>query len=377
LWTWWRRRLNDLSAREHQTLLARGLGAPPSSDRRAVIALSALVHLVTLVPVALLVLVLLAPWLWLVKALVALLLLGVLWEVGPWRPNRRPSGYELPAERAPALHAVVADVARRLGVSPPSLVLVDDEVNAVWQVYGWRRRRALTLGLPLWAVLDGAGKVSLLGHELGHEASGDPRSGWFVGSAIGSLDAWRELLSPVVDEADGSPGGFVVLVAQWISVLLLLPVVAALGLLELLLGTLALRTSQRAEHVADAIGARLSGRAGAVRAETALVHAETLRFALEVAVRADPQADVWDTARAHMASVPDHERARLLRLAAVQLQRIDASHPPTTRRLELLERADDGPAELVLDEETEQRIDGEIRSAGQYVRRRLLDEARS
>lgn len=373
---WWQARLNKVSHAEHDRLVQRGLEAG-ASDRRLVYLLATIVHLLTASVVLLLVLLLASGAPWPVKAFVGLILAGVAWEVGPWPRQRPPRGFELDADSAPALHRLVAEVATQLQVAPPAIVVVDEKINAGWSSVGFRRRRALLIGYPLWAVLDPQEKLALLGHELGHEASGDLRRGWYVGGAVDSLRAWRELLTPAVRDMEGGLMAYLVYVGQWVLLLAMAPVIAVLGALELGLGTLALRSGQQTEHVADRLGARVAGREAALGLTSRLAQVESLGFALDVALRYDDEVDVGGKARSYVASVPAHELRRQLRLAAVTQQRIDASHPPTTRRLELLRLAPETASQVVLDEARATAVDREIDAALPWVRRRMTEAARA
>ena len=372
---WWQTRLNKVSTAEHERLLHRGLDAG-ASHRQLVLVLATIVHLLTALVAFLLLLLLASGAPWPIKALVGLILAGVIWEIGPWPKGRPPRGFELDADSAPILHALVADIATHLGVEPPALLVVSEQINASWSCYGLRRRRALLLGYPLWSVLSPQEKLALLGHELGHESSGDLRRGWYVGSAVNSLRAWRELLTPAVQDMAGGFTAYLVYVAQWVLLLAMAPIIALLGALELGLGTLALRRGQQAEHVADRIGARVAGREAALSLTSRLAQVESLGFALDVVLRYDGEADVRGAARSYVASVPEHEVRRQLRLAAVTQQRIDESHPPTTRRLELLQLAPELPSLVVLDDARAEAIDQEIEAAMPWVHLRMIDAAR-
>ncbi|MCW2544631.1 MAG: peptidase family protein, partial [Frankiales bacterium] len=252
--------------------------------------------------------------------------------------------------------------------------------NAAWGINGVKRTRILTLGLPLWAVLDGQAKIALLGHELGHEANGDLRSGWWVGSALWSLHTWRYLLTPVKTGRNRAAlmqyrtGGMgLSLAAEWLMGILMAPVLLVLGVVRIALSDLADRSGQRAEHIADRLGAQLGGTAGALALESSLIAPDLLEFSLDVAVRRDPDADLWQTARSFQASVPESERDRRFRLARRTLQRSDATHPPTLRRIELLQAGPPLAASVLLSPEEERAVDAEVRKGERWVRARIVD----
>src|SRR5436305_1493785 len=82
------------------------------------------------------------------------------------------------------------EVARVTGSPTPDLLAVSPRFNASVSRAGWRGRRVLTIGLPLWSALGDDQRVAVLGHECGHEVNGDLRSTVLVGSAIASLHTW-------------------------------------------------------------------------------------------------------------------------------------------------------------------------------------------
>jgi Zn-dependent protease with chaperone function len=382
---WWRTRLNRISEREHQRLVREGLGGVQSADRVIVVLVATLVHLVTVGPVVLAV-VLARSEIWIVARIGApVLLLGIVSQVRPRLPRQHHRGKELTRSDAPALFSLCDRLAAILRVAPPSTIVITDDVNAHWGSDGLRRQRVLGLGLPLWAVLGGQAKVAVVTHELAHEANGDLRSGWWVSSAVDALHHWQYLLTPArkTDEqvAQGSflmtEGTGINLIAERVASLLIAPVLLVLGVFRVVLSDLSNRSGQRAEHVADRLSADLAGTSAALEVQTVLLAAEMLEFGLDVALRRDPAVDLWATARTFQASVPESERTRRIRLAARTLQAVDDTHPPTARRIDLLRAAPDVAATVILGAEEEQAIDAEVRLGELRVRSLLLDRLKS
>jgi len=89
-----------------------------------------------------------------------------------------------------------------------SRALLEEEFNASFGRVGWKQREVLTLGLPLWAILEDAERVALIAHELAHGVNGDPVRGFYVGSAVAALARWHVLLHPdrIWDEEKGVAG---------------------------------------------------------------------------------------------------------------------------------------------------------------------------
>ncbi len=132
---------------------------------------------------------------------------GFAWLAGAWlwmlfRPVTGPFGVQVTQKEAPALIALIAEVARELGAPTPTRVELIPDLNAMVQT----RRRArgewnLAIGLPLLLGTEVAQLKAIIGHELGHFVSGTPgarlvwsqQSGWdatlqmLQGSRLGGL----------------------------------------------------------------------------------------------------------------------------------------------------------------------------------------------
>lgn len=90
-------------------------------------------------------------------------------------------------EEAPALYALLDDVADAAGVRRVDVVQVSADFAVRASAYGIRRRRRLVLGYPLWMTFAPQQRVAAVAHELGHFASHDVRRGALVGVALSSL----------------------------------------------------------------------------------------------------------------------------------------------------------------------------------------------
>ncbi len=107
-----------------------------------------------------------------------------------------PSENVVAREDAPRLHALVDRVATALETPTADCIVVDSGFNASWAVLGVRRRRVLTLGLPLLAALEPDERVALAAHELAHARNGDSSRGLVVGSALRGLQHLCAFLAP-------------------------------------------------------------------------------------------------------------------------------------------------------------------------------------
>ncbi|MEU8762881.1 M48 family metallopeptidase [Streptomyces sp. NPDC048659] len=341
------------------------------------VAVSALVHGLTVVLVVLGLWLLIAGWGEGLQPVFAVILFGFAALLRPRFGRLRRKGDDEPVlERrdAPELFALLDEVAGAVGTTGVDVVVVGPEANASVSTYGVRQRRALRLGMSLWAILEPQERVALLGHEFGHYAHGDTRRSLWVGGALRSLDTWRYLLAPNAGET---------LMDQFVNVLTAVPRWTVHGV-TLLLDQATLRAAQRAEYLADSSAAHVAGPAAAAAlmdvtlcveaAESALVREMVAaRTRLGGAARHDdPAVGLWDRIAAQTAAVPDHERDRLRRVAELRGHSIDATHPPTHLRHRRLALSEPAPARLVLDERRAAAVDRDLAGPAQTVARQVM-----
>ncbi|HET9553876.1 MAG TPA: M48 family metallopeptidase, partial [Anaeromyxobacteraceae bacterium] len=119
------------------------------------------------------------------------------WGQKPAEARPAPLG----RDEFPALHALLADVARRSGAPVPAVVHLASRANAaIWVERRWlglRRTWVVELGLPLVAALERDELAAVLAHELGHRVGGDLLLGAWVHRT-------RAAIGSTVDALDGS-----------------------------------------------------------------------------------------------------------------------------------------------------------------------------
>ncbi|MET0495000.1 MAG: M48 family metalloprotease [Actinoplanes sp.] len=289
-------------------------------------------------------------------------LLGVAIVCRP-RFGGHPDLHVLNRDDAPELFALIDRVAALAGAPVPHIVGVDESLGAYTSAVGWRRRRLLCIGAPLWAALDPQERVALLGHELGHFVNGDLRRAPLESMALSTLGRLAYLTQP----GESGVNGFVDMLVgavQWV----LSRLFTGLHLLIVWIGQ---RDAQRAEYLADEIGARAAGSAAAVRLEDVLL----MQDALETVILRESRAK---RGGAHWAEAARVARANLAPTVPVlrQLSRRDevslfASHPPSGLRALMLERRPQHAAGVVLTEQQSERIDAELAGPVEQIRREL------
>ena len=133
-----------------------------------------------------------------------------LWMVlrAVWLKIAPPEGFEIEAEQAPELFAMIDNLRRRLGAPRFHHVQITEEFNAgVVQaprlgIFGWHRNYLL-IGLPLMKSLTIEQFKAVLAHEFGHLAKGHGRvSNWLYRQRL----RWSRLMN--VLDANESQGRF-------------------------------------------------------------------------------------------------------------------------------------------------------------------------
>jgi Zn-dependent protease with chaperone function len=264
-------------------------------------------------------------------------------------------------EDAPALFRLLGEVGSHTRAPVPHVVVVSSEFNATASLSGLRRR-VLEIGAPLWIAADPQARVALLGHELGHFAHGDLRSGVWVGSGFRALTRWHYLAHP------GNDLNIVELVA-------LAPLRWAIAGYLSVLDALNASASRRQEYLADLAAAHAGGTAGATALMDTLLAMPTVEAAMTRAALDSAGPSMWDLVRDDMTGRSDSRVARR-RTESAERNRADSSHPLTTLRIRLLEARPRERAGVVPDAGTWAEIDAELADGLARAEREAADEIR-
>ncbi|GAA4619033.1 hypothetical protein GCM10023195_85890 [Actinoallomurus liliacearum] len=291
--------------------------------------------------------------------LLSLLLLVIAFFIRP-RLGRIPrNSLPLTREDAPELYRLADQVADEVGVRRVDVIATDGFFNASYGAVGVRRRRIVTIGLPLWNALTPEERVGVLAHEMGHGVNGDSRHLLVVGTALHTLDRLYTLLRPD-RHWETRAAGFVALMglalrlAKW---LLRLPVAAA----YLALALLTLRAGQRAEYLADRLAADAASPAATADALDK-IHTvqETLLPAISFQAAYPKKVVLWSKHRELINKLPALELERRRRVSAIVQHRVDSSHPPTGLRIALLRELAASKPKVSLTPEQAEAIETEL-----------------
>ena len=299
----------------------------------------------------------------------------------------------LDRSQAPKFYELLDRCAAELGCAVPERVGIDLRFNASTGRVGLRQQSYLILGMPLWTVLSGQERIALLGHELAHQVNGDTTHGLWAASARGSLHAWTKLLDPRQTNFErrsneriarrsprGGLGGLVGIAAPIVMTVLFSPFFAiALGC-RVGLQRLDLYCGQRAEYLADELGARLAGSEAeyGLLSKTALAESVTHFLTAarnrhrQKASRKDEAAALWADLAEYVDSIPETEQQRRKIVDRAHNTRTDRSHPASHLRIALIEARPQLPGVLKLSEDEWAAIDAELAPGYAGAARRLL-----
>jgi Zn-dependent protease with chaperone function len=345
------------TAREFDALAGRPVTRPGWSATRVLVTLAAVVLHLAFLAVA-------ATGLWLcaqgfpgVSLVPGVILLLVAYELRPRFGQPPEYGTTVGRDEAPALHDLVDRVAAALDTPRPDIVVLTDELNASAGTVGWRRRRCLAIGLPLWSVLTPPQRVALLGHELGHFVNGDVRRGLLVQPVFTTLAVVDSLLAP---SATPRESGLVERLATAVWGLLAGLLREVLTLVRLVLVGPAQRDAQRAEYLADAFAARLAGTVPAVAMLDLFASGDTVAMVAMREARKGSPAAVWrEETQRILDAAPDDLAGRRQRSVETGGS-FFASHPPAGLRAALLESRPAVAADLTLTAADNDRIDAQL-----------------
>ncbi|MFG3299644.1 M48 family metalloprotease [Micromonospora chersina] len=280
--------------------------------------------------------------------------------------GRVPRSGVITEREAPHLHRLLREVADAAGTPVPDVICADLSINAAVARLGWRQRSVLVIGIPLWLMLPRPARVSLLAHELGHLANGDPLRvrrtlparafGARAVAATGGRNPWRRALR-AADSLAQLRGGTTVLIGMAVhGVLALVNVAGATA--QLLVDSVAMPDSRRAEYRADLVARRVAGTGAFLQSsETILLAGRIWQDLWHLAPRLDSE-QLEPTAaetRRHLAG-----HLPLARQLTRRTTDLWSTHPSEDQRMRLVEALPDVDGTLHVDDARWAGIDAEL-----------------
>jgi hypothetical protein len=363
-------------------VLATGTGAaPPNAALYVAIALATAVNLVTVALVGT------GAWLLVVgtwpERILGLLELLVALVLRP-RFAHVPT-HILDRVAAPTLHAVTERITVELGAQPVELIAVDRRYGSGYITMGPCRRRVLVLGLALWETLTTDQRLALLAYELGHAIRRGRRSARWIQTALDALTVWADVLQPdpvrqsrldAPTPAGTSRRSTANGLAN-LSGMIARPFLALLAqgarMIHQLLSRLTDHAGGLAGYRADETAARVASASSAEGLLRALLLHETAVLALERFARGN--GDIWEKLRTHLASIPDTERARLLRLSQLRGDASSDDCPPTYLRIQFVRKLPYLKPAVTVSSTEAKAIDAELQPVRASLAKELRDDA--
>ena len=297
----------------------------------------------------------------------SLFCLSIAWVLSPRFPKSPKQ--VISREEFPTLYQIVDEIAASLETQAVDNIVILPQFNAAFSQVGWRRKKVLYLGLPLFLVLAGQERVALIAHELAHGVNDDPNRSLFVGSALKSLISWYEILYPTQLVASGQ-GIYALLNIPVTLFLLLVANTVWVGILILL--HLIWRASQRAEYLADYLAAQISGSDSLRLVLTKLHLGEgTFRRTVQSVTLNEDNRNLFDVLKKRINNVPQRELERINRLMTLELSRMDTTHPPTAYRIKFLQAHAVSKPKYVLSKEDMVQMDSELEPLQKEVQSKL------
>lgn len=231
----------------------------------------------------------------------------------------------------PALYQAVDEVAAFLNAPPIDGIVVNRAFQASYTITGIRRKKLLTIGLPLFASLTVEEKLAILGHELGHHANKDITRSSFFGGVQRSLGRLYWSIIPKTDYSEMF--SFVAKLQEWVRIGLSYPVL----LVWYAMGFAVWKDSQKAEYYADYAAAAVAGTSAAASALNKLYYAPTFRKTLHMIAQYEYSSHLFEEYRNRVRSIPPREVERIRLLTELSESSVESTHPPIRYRVGYME----------------------------------------
>ncbi len=300
----------------------------------------------------------------------ALALLGVAFWLRPRLGRVKPlveQSFVVTEDKQPALFTLLRGVAKAANTPMPDVVGLSYGWNATAAVVGLRRRRVMTIGIPLFAALRPQERVALLAHEFGHLAHDDSMRQLLRQPALTYFGLLAEAVrAPKMRRPVGNP-----FYALWMVIGGVLAFL--LSIVHFGLNVLGAREGRRAELRADLLAIRLAGSVGALGVM------DMLACVPELAHYVGPSADQTRVMQSWHENV-EFQRDRLsgvlprLRQLTMRHQSgLLASHPAPGRRYEIVAGQPHQDPAVVMTQKLSDQIDAQMLPYAKAVRTRMQE----
>ncbi|SDX98923.1 M48 family metallopeptidase [Paenibacillus sp. CF384] len=364
--------LGDMEVLEH-------LLPKPTKTRLFTLVMATVIHAISLAMVLLCLFALSIYREYPVLAILAAPMLILIWTQRPRIPklSKDEKRDVVPREQFPTLYAFANQIADYLHMPHFEGILINEEFNASYRQVGLRQKRYLTLGLPLFSILSPAEKAALVGHEVGHGINGDSIRNLYTLTAIITLENWFGVLASAGDDEDEVEQESLIGIAAKIVGMLLMIVAFIPDLLITLFIHSFYYESQKAEYMADYLGAKVGGTEGALGLSRKMFCNITFVLSRQRFVLRGAKGNYFDELKAAVASIPSREFERIRRVEMMEGSTLDRTHPPTAYRIQTLQHhAQLAPGAIQLTDVQLKQLDRELSAVEAKMQERLVNQFR-
>jgi len=318
--------------------------------------------------------ILVPPWTNMMGVFLGACLVVMCWFARP-TPVEPPDHVIAPQEY-PVLYSITRRMADRIGAPRVAGLAVSAEFGANYRAAGWHGARFIELGTPLLAVLSREEIVAVIAHELSHGANGDPMRSRFLSGAVHVLSNWAAGVRP---NSIGRSADRTMFAGPIVSLIAVPFELAMLCLSEALLAAckaivlLVLRQSQRAEYSADRLAATMAGTREMQTALEKTYRKDVIDAAIQRHALTSPDAPLRPSLRTASDAVTDLELSALRQKSRDESWQVDATHPPTALRVEMLARGPLRAAAVLFDESEGESFDAEIARLIRFNEREVVN----
>nr|WP_275690993.1 M48 family metallopeptidase [Paenibacillus aceris] len=262
------------------------------------------------------------------------------------------------------------DIAKVMGSENVHGVVINEKFNASYREIGLKRRKIITLGLPLIEILDEKELTALIAHELAHGINGDQNRSYWVGSAFYTLTYWYTVIRP---DRLWDPGYRVLAFFMFFANLVLLALSHFIYFLLHILCHLFWQDSQRAEYLADQLAAQTASPKATISLLNKLHLDGMFEFTILKVINSKRSDHFFDDFKEQIRILPQREMERLQRASVKAGARLDATHPPTANRVSFISNLEHDEPSYRMEKETFEQLHSELDKLRSSMEHKLID----
>lgn len=300
-----------------------------------------------------------------------LCLLAITWIARPRIPKLAENEHLIKREEYPSLFTAVDELANAMNVKSIDGIVIDDRLNASVTYIGWKRKKIITIGYPLFSILEPEEQLAILAHEFGHIANGDLTRTFYIGTALFTLEKWHQLLEPVPLEERENMGFFELPAYYFMALCAQVPYLIYYSLIHLLFVD-----KQKGEYLADYRAAKACGYEYLISSLKKFDYNEIFYSTIREIAITRSKNNLFHHLQKNITSMPDREKERLSHISMLEASKLDSTHPPTFYRIKMLEKLKASPSHFPIKRETLVNIGQELDTQQAAIQEQLIEDFR-